>query len=312
MRVVIFGGTGFVGSYLVETLAAKGYEPILFVRPGSEHKSVALTGSSPIVGEISDQTAIEKALDGADAAIFNIGILRENPARGITFKKLQFEAAKRCMDAAVKQNVKRFLLMSANGVNADGTEYQRTKFMAEQYLKTTALDWTIFRPSVIFGNPRGRMEFATQLNQDIVQSPLPVPLFYKGLLPLNPGSFYLAPIHVAEVAGAFTDSLQKPDTIGKTIPLCGPDEISWRSILETIMTATGRRKLMLPVPAWGVSLVASVLDRFESFPITRDQIHMLIEGNVCDEQNPEQLTAGSRPFSRENLRYLTESTQADS
>jgi nucleoside-diphosphate-sugar epimerase len=77
----------------------------------------------------------------------------------------------------------------ANGVKADGTGYQRTKYMAEQYLKTTSLQWTVFRPSVLFGDPRDRMEFATQLHRDIVRSPLPAPLFYDGLVPVKAGMF---------------------------------------------------------------------------------------------------------------------------
>ena len=82
------------------------------------------------------------------------------------------------MDAAEGAGLRHFLLMSAHGVKADGTGYQRTKYMAEQYLESTGLDWAVFRPSVLFGEPRGRMEFATQLYRHIVRSPLPATLFY--------------------------------------------------------------------------------------------------------------------------------------
>ena len=105
--------------------------------------------------------------EDSDALIYNIGILRESPRRGVTFDELHNKAARRVMDAAAQLGVKRFLLMSANGVRPDGTAYQRSKALAEQHLRSTDLDWTIFRPSVIFGAPRGRMEFATQLQRDI-------------------------------------------------------------------------------------------------------------------------------------------------
>ncbi len=104
--------------------------------------------------------------------------------------------------------------MSANGL--DGTPYQRTKFQAEEALRASGLDWTIFRPSVIFGDPRGQMEFCTQLKRDIIDSPLPAPLFYKGLLPLDAGAFELAPVAVADVAAAFCHALTHPETIGQS------------------------------------------------------------------------------------------------
>lgn len=118
-----------------------------------------------------------------DGVIYNIGILREFPRRGITFQALHSDAARRTMDAASEAGAKRYLLMSANGVKASGTAYQRTKFEAEQYLRTTALEWTIFRPSVVFSDPRDRMEFATQLLRDIIDAPLPAPLFFDGVQP---------------------------------------------------------------------------------------------------------------------------------
>ena len=93
--------------------------------------------------------------------------------------------------------------MSANGVKADGTPYQVTKYEAEEYLKASGLDWTIFRPSVIFGDPGERMEFATQLASDIIRPPLPAPLFFDGVSPLNAGQFRLSPVHVEDVAQAF-------------------------------------------------------------------------------------------------------------
>jgi nucleoside-diphosphate-sugar epimerase len=72
--------------------------------------------------------------------------------------------------------------------------------MAEQYLATTGLDWTAFHPSVLFGDPRGRMEFATQLYRDVVRSPLPAPLFFEGVMPVHAGMFRMSPIHVKDVA----------------------------------------------------------------------------------------------------------------
>ncbi len=90
------------------------------------------------------------------------------------------------------------------------------------------------------------------------------------------------------------------------LPLCGPDDLRWREILTAIAQAVGRRKLMLPAPAWGVSAAAALLDRFEAFPITRDQIRMLMEGNTCTENGFTALDITPRAFTAENLRYLAD------
>ena len=308
-RIGLFGATGFVGSYLVDALLDNDYQPVLLVRNGSEAKVRHLNCCTIVNGDISDADAIKRVVDVSDALIYNIGILREFPTRGITFDELQNQAARRVMDTAAAAGVRRFLLMSANGVKQDGTDYQRTKYSAEAYLKDVGLDWTIFRPSVLFGDPRGQMEFATQLSAEIIDSPLPAPLFHAGLLPLNAGGFSMSPVHVTDVASAFVKALQDPQTIGQTLQLGGPETITWREILSRLAAARGRKKLMLPTPALAVMAAAALLDRFEAFPITRDQIRMLLEGNACPAKDLLNLGIDPQHFSSEALHYLDKSAR---
>ena len=305
MRVALFGGTGFVGSYLIDALLQAGMQPVVLVRPGHENRVRQHFGCDVVSGDLDDAAAVSTVLHAADAAIYNVGILREFPKRDITFEELHYRAAKRVMQAAQDAGVRRFVLMSANGVKAQGTPYQVSKFKAEQFLATTSLDWTVFRPSVIFGNPRGRNEFATQLARDIVASPLPAPLFFDGLFPSQAGQFAFSPVHVEDVASAFVRSLTIAETYGEILPLGGPRSVSWRTILQDICSAVGRQKIMIPVPAFGVSAVAALLDRFESFPITRDQIQMLLEGNTCGDGAFAQLGIEPTPFGSDQLQYLT-------
>ncbi len=305
-RVGLFGGTGFVGSYLVDALLDNGFHPVLLVRNGSGAKLRQPDRCTLITGDINDAGAITRVAEGSDALIYNIGILREFPKRGITFARLQDEAARRVIDTAVAAGVQRFLLMSANGVKPDGTDYQRSKFNAEAHLQGTNLDWTIFRPSVLFGDPRGHMEFATQLSAEIIDSLLPAPLFHAGLLPRNAGGFSMSPVHVTDVAAAFVRALQDAQTIGQTYHLGGPESITWRDLLGRLATARGRKKLMLPAPALGVIAAATLLDRFEAFPITRDQLRMLLEGNACAPDDLLALGIEPKHFSSEALAYLND------
>ncbi|MBK1701222.1 NAD(P)H-binding protein [Thiococcus pfennigii] len=282
MNVSVIGGTGFVGSHLVERLVADGHVPHLLVRPGSGSKVVQPEHCRVFEGDVADPAALAACLAGCEAVIYLIGILRERPEHGITFEELQLRGVERTIAAARRAGIGRFLLMSANGVEAQATPYQRTKYEAEEALKASDLAWTIFRPSVIFGDPRGRMEFCSQLKQDIIDSPLPVPLFFDGLAIGEAGRFQLAPVSVRDVAAAFSGALGEPATIGATYPLCGPAALTWKEILTTIAAASGKTKLMLPAPAVVIKAVAGLLDRWPWFPITRDQIQMLLQGNVCD------------------------------
>lgn len=305
MKVAIFGGTGFVGSYLVDELVDRGHTPVLLTRPGSESRVRREESCTIVPGDIQDAEAVGNTVAGADAIVYNIGILREYPSKGIRFEALHFDGARLAMDKAAELGVKRFLLMSANGVKADGTEYQKTKYMAEQYMQASEFDWTIFRPSVLFGDPRGRMEFATQLYQDIVSSFLPAPLFHAGVLPLGAGSMQMSPIHVSDVARIFVESLSRESSIGRIIHLGGPDAITWKDILKTIGEATGKSKLGLPTPAWALKTVLTMLDGLDGLPVTRDQLTMLMEGNTCDSSEVfREYGMQPIPFDAAHLAYL--------
>ena len=144
-----------------------------------------------IYGDIQDRNSILETMEGTEAVVYNIGIIRQFPHKSLTFKELHVNGVNRCIEIAKSIGVKQFILMSANGVKPDGTEYQRTKWEADGILKKSGLQWTIFRPSLIFGDPcgQGRPEFCTQIRDDMLSLPIPAPLFYEGLLPFNAGSF---------------------------------------------------------------------------------------------------------------------------
>ena len=304
MRVALIGGTGFVGAYLVDALLDAGHEPSLLVRPGSEGKVRRPDPCRIIGGEVADSGALRKLLDGADTVIYNIGILRAFPRQGITFEKLHHEGAARAMDLASECGVSRFLLMSANGVRKGGTPYQHTKALAEAHLVASGLDYTIFRPSVVFGDPHGTMEIATQLCRDMIRVPLPAVGFHNGLVPgKNP--VVMSPVHARDVADAFVGSLADETTFGKVIEIGGPEILSWPEMLARIAAAVGKRKLVLPMPIGLMKFGATLLDWLPFFPVTRDQLAMLAEGNIAPSEELERLIGRkAKPFEAETLAYL--------
>jgi len=304
MRVAIFGGTGFVGGYLVDSLLQAGHEVSALVRPGSEHKLRSAERCRVTTGDLGDHGAIRATLAGCDAVIYNVGLLREHPSRGITFEEAHVAGVRRVAEAAREAGVRRYILMSANGVRDGGTAYQDSKQRAERRVEAGGFAFTIFRPSVIFGDPRGTMEIATQLYEDLVRLPVPAPGFHRGWKPSR-GALLMSPVHVQDVADAFVNALGAPATYGHRILLGGPEELSWTDMLQRIAAATGGHKLVLPMPVSLMKVVAAALDWLPFFPVTRDQLSMLEEGNIAPPDALEQLiNRPAKPFSADNLAYL--------
>jgi NADH dehydrogenase len=304
MRVAIIGGTGFLGSHLVDALLSAGRAVSMLVRDGSNAKAHRASECLTVTGDLDDADALDRLLAGCDAVIYSVGILREIPRQGVTFEALQYEGVVKTVEAARKANVRRFMLISANGVRVPGTPYQETKKRAEDVVLSSGLDATVFQPSVVFGEPRGRMEFATQLLQDMVAPPLPALEFFQGISPSR-GPILMSPVLVTDVADAILAALANDETIGKVYPLGGPEILTWREMIRRVAAAVGRRKLLVPMPVKLVMLAASLLDRIPTFPVTRDQLQMLIEGNTVDPSIIESLI-GRAPakFDVEHLAYL--------
>jgi uncharacterized protein YbjT (DUF2867 family) len=300
MRVAVIGGTGFVGGYLVDALLDASYAVSLMVRVGSEGKVRAEVWRK-ISGDIADKSAVEATVAGCDAVIYCVGILRESPARGITFESMQFDGAVRAIDAARGNGVRWFLLMSANGAKVPGTPYQETKKRAEDYLLASGLDAIVFRPSVIFGDPKGEMEIATQLYHDVVRPPLPTPGFMT-----SAGHVQMSPVHVEDVAQAFVNTLTDDSTFGKTYELGGPEVLSWSDMIGRVAKAVGTDKWVLPVPVGLMKIGATLFDWLPFFPVTRDQLTMLAEGNTADPSIIESLIGRPpKAFTPDTLSYLS-------
>jgi uncharacterized protein YbjT (DUF2867 family) len=133
-------------------------------------------------------------------------------------------------------------------------------------------------------------------------------LFYEGLMPSNAGGFELGPVHVEDVAAAFAAALSQPESIGQTFELCGPQAWSWKEILKAIAAASGKSKLMLPAPALFIAPIAGLMGRFSWFPVTRDQLIMLLAGNTCADDGFTRLGLSPRPFDQTSLAYLAASS----
>ena len=187
---------------------------------------------------------------------------------------MHYEGTVNLVNAARSQGVNRFIQMSALGARAHGkTQYQLTKFHAEEYIRSNGLDYTIFRPSIIFG-PEDKFVnmFAKMLR---TQQFVPV---------VGNGKYQMQPVSVENVSLGFVKSVEKSDTIGKIFEVGGPEKISLNQLIDIIAEALCVPPHKLHIPVFIMNTMAEMFDWLPFFPVTKEQITMLIEGNTCDER----------------------------
>ena len=304
MNVALFGCTGFVGRHLVARLGPAVDRISLLQRPAATDRPVWPENARIVSGDINDVEAITETVDGCDVAIYAIAILREFPRKGVTFENLQFRCVERVISACRQAGVRRIVFFSANGVESGGTAYFNTKLLAEQALKSSGLDYTILRPSLIFGDPQGAMEIGTQLFRDMVKPPIPAVVFHSGWA-RSKGQFRMSPLWVGDLADAVAKIVVDGDWRNEIVAIGGPEDLTWTEMLRRVASSVDRNKWIIPMPIPMMRLAATLLDWLPFFPVTRDQLTMLAAGNVASPESMIRLLERPlRRFTPENLSYL--------
>jgi NADH dehydrogenase len=271
MRILLTGGTGFVGTALRRELKQQGHDVRLLVRVKSAGKIDPREGLEVVTGDALDTHACLRAAQGCDAVVHLVGIRREYPDDGITYEAMHTEAAYSVFDAASRAGVKRGVYLSALGARADShAGYHRTKFEAEAILQKTGLRWTIFRPSVIFG---AGDEF----------HPLLADLVHRSVVPLiDGGRTMMQPVSLANVVGPLARTVTMPETQGKIYEIGGPERLAFADILDKVARHYGVWPNMVSVPSRFARPLVKFAQRFRSFPLTLEELYLLLEDNVCD------------------------------
>jgi NADH dehydrogenase len=185
--------------------------------------------------------------------------------------------------------------MSALGTRVDAVSgYHRTKWRAEEIVRGSGLAWTVFRPSLVFG-PKDA--FVNMLAGNLRLAPI-MPV-------MGDGNYRIQPIHGNDVARCFADALEKSETAGHTYELCGEDRMTYNDLLDAIAEAMGRMKPFKPaLPLSVMKPVIKALQRFSLFPITLDQLQMLLEENICNGCWRETFNFEPVPFKQGIKEYL--------
>ena len=302
MRVLLTGASGYVGSYVLRELLRQNHTPRCLVRGSAADLAVQNDAIEIASGDVTEPDSLRDAVAGCDAIIHLVGIIEEKRAKGVTFERIHVEGTRHVVEAARNAGIDRFIHMSANGARReDATDYQRTKWDAEQIVKDAGFDhWTIFRPALLFGEPDpGRPEFSSRLLKDLVR-PFPVlPVF-------GDGQYELQPVHATEVATAFVQALTTEAAHGQAYVAAGPDRFSYVEVLDRIARGAGLApKPKVHVPLSIARLGVYTVGRVGLLPISPAQFEMLVEGNTGDETAfYRDFDLSPIPYTVENLAYL--------
>ncbi|HZX76409.1 complex I NDUFA9 subunit family protein [Lysobacter sp.] len=258
-HVVVLGGTGFVGRHLVARLLQGGNRVTVLSRGLDPAKRpLRPQGASLIEGDVSDADFLAAVLDDADAVVNLVGILNEKGDRGDGFEQVFVGITDALIQAMTRMGVRRLLQMSALNAGRGESHYLQSRGRAEQHVRSSGLDWTLFRPSVIAGPGDGLFCRFDGL------------LRYAPVLPIGRAEAKFQPVWVGDVVEAFARALDEPRSLRETYDLVGPDVMTLREIVRLSARARGRHRMVLGLPPALGKLQAGVGEWLPGKPISRD------------------------------------------
>ena len=271
-QATVFGGSGFLGRYVVKRLAEAGARVLVAVRRPELAGFLRPMGDvgqiMPIRVDLADAGAVAAAVEGSDAAVNLVGILVERGAQ--RFAAVHAQGAERVAKAAQAHGVRRLVHVSAIGADrAAPSAYGRSKAAGEAAVRAAFEGATIVRPSVVFG-PED--DFFNRLAALARISPV-LPL-------IDGGHTRFQPVYVGDVADAIMRILDDDRTAGRTFELGGPRIYTFRELIAYVVEQTGRRRLLVPVPSALMRLKAWFLEFLPKPPLTRDQVAQLAADTV--------------------------------
>ena len=275
--VAVFGGSGFIGRYVVRALVARGDTVRAAVRhPDTAHflRPMGDVGQVVLVqANLRDEASVARAVAGADAVVNAAGIYRQSGAQ--TFRAVHADGYERLARAAHAAGVRHFVQLSGIGVDLESpSAYVRSKAEGEAAARREFAEATVLRSSVVFGIDDS---FFNQLAAIARVSPL-LPLF--GHTMADAGQTRIQPVYVGDVAAAVVAALDDPRAAGVTYELGGPRAYSYREVWSLILAIVNRRRLMVPIPFALARIQAGLLAILPNPPLTRDQLVLMEQDNV--------------------------------
>ncbi len=267
----VFGGSGFIGRYVVQRLARQGDvvrvavrdpEAALFLKPMGRVGQIV-----PLHAPVNSPDAVARAVEGADQVVNLVGILAER-RRG-DFRRIMAEGAGIVARAAASAGATGFVQISAIGADpASRSGYGRAKAEGEAAVLAAFPTATVLRPSIVFG---AEDQFFNRFAGMAQALPF---------MPVIAGATRFQPVYVGDVADAVIAALARPEAAGRIYELGGPEVFTFRQLLAWILQETARKRPLIGIPRWLAWLQAGVMERLPGKLLTLDQVRMLDRDNV--------------------------------
>jgi uncharacterized protein YbjT (DUF2867 family) len=260
LRIHVLGGTGFLGRRLVPRLAASHHVSAL-TRSTSAASQISKLGARPVPGDVGEPASVEAALEA------------ERPDVLLTSVSLGLGYGPHIVSTAERLGIRRGLFVSTTSIYTELDSASKPfRLKAEEAIRASTLDWTIVRPTMIYGAPDDR-NLARLLR--LIQR--------SRVIPLPGGSGLHQPVHVDDVVGAIVRALDDPVSIGKSYELAGPQAMTLRELVAASAGALDRRITMVPVPLEPLIRVARLYERIAIRPrIRAEQFERLAEDKAFD------------------------------
>jgi uncharacterized protein YbjT (DUF2867 family) len=257
MRILVTGGSGFLGKRVLDEAAARGLDVAALVRSDAADQVVRRHGATSIRGDLDDAAGLADAFAAARCdALLNIA-------------SLGFGHAGAIVAAAESAGLRRAVFVSTTAVTTTlNAPSKAVRLAAEETVRSSGLDWTIVRPTMIYGgaDDRNIARLLTVLRRTPV---LPVPGGGVGLQ---------QPVHVEDLAAVLVNATLAADSAHRTYDVAGPEPLPFRRLIETAKAAVGSRTLLVPVPLTPVIAAAGLYGRLSRHPrVTAEQFQRLAE-----------------------------------
>ena len=292
-RTAVLGGSGFIGRYVVQRLAARGDVIPVGCRYAEEAKFLTPLGNVGQIAavniDIEDEQLLPAFLAGSNAVVNCVGILTERGRQ--TFERVHHQGPARLARLAREAGVERLVHISAIGADPRSrSAYARTQAQGEAAVRDSFPTATILRPSIVFG-PED--QFFNRFAAMAMVSPV-LPL-------IGGGRTRFQPVYVGDVAAAVLKCLEDPTTAGRTYELGGPKIYTFRQLVELLLAEIRRKRLLIDVPFGVAELQARLLSLLPSPPLTPDQVELLKTDNVVSSSALTLATLGITPTAVEAI-----------
>ncbi|MEW6109950.1 MAG: complex I NDUFA9 subunit family protein [Nitrospirota bacterium] len=268
--IFIAGATGFVGNHLINYLLGKGHRLKCLARSEKAKESLSAKGVEVIEGDITKPDTLREILKPEDFVIHLVGIIEEKGKA--TFQSIHVEGTSNLVSEANRAGVRHFFYQSALGADRNSwSGYLKTKAEAEEIVKKSGLNYTIFRPSLIIGPWDG---FTRKMMDMIKLSPV-VPIPGKGKAKFQP-------VYIKDWLKCIEKVIDAPHNYISTYEIGGPEHLTYTEFVEKLAMAMGRSRPSFKIPMGLMKLATAFLEKLPvSPPVTSDQLRLLESDNIC-------------------------------